>query len=370
MLRSLPKIMEARSMSRQLKRALVGAAAALALVVSGGTSVAAAIGTAATGAGAETIESVAVAAHLRAAKPKPAAVTFAVNPLVGGKKTTGTVRLSAPAPAGGAKVMLASKNPAFVKVPASVKVKAGKRTATFTAKTKATAKKRAVAVTATLNGKKAVKKLKLTPKRFLKGMTLSQATVPGGTALTGTVTLNSPAPAKGVGVRLESSSFRAEVDVAVTVPAGQRTAVFNIGTQKVAAQQKVKISAAYGGVTLSRTLTLTAGAAAAPELYDIVVHKDAAFVEDTVEADVVLTGPAPAGGAAVEVTSNKPGNVVFDAQGATKGIALIPAGQPNVKFYFGFKNLTGPLTFTISATYNGKTVVDAQTFTVTPLAAG
>lgn len=347
-------------MSRQLKRALLGAAAAVALVVSGGTAVAA------TGKGGETLDAVATAAHLRAAKPKPAALTFGKNPVAGGKKITGKIRLTAAAPAGGAKVMLASKNAAFVKLPAVVKVKAGQKTATFPVKTKATAKKRAIAVTAALNGKRITKKLRLTPRHFAKGLTLSDATVPGGTTVTGTVTLNSPAPAGGAGVKLFSGGYRAEVPAAVKVAAGQRTAVFQITTQKVGAQSAVKISAAYGGVTLSRTLTLTPGAVAAPELYDIVVHRDAAFVEATVEADVVLTGPAPAGGATITVTSDKPGKVSFDANGAATGTVVIPAGVPNVKFYFGFKDLNGPLTFTISATYKGKTVVDAQTFTVTP----
>ncbi|ROO83479.1 hypothetical protein EDD29_0982 [Actinocorallia herbida] len=350
-------------MSRQLKRVLIGGAVAVALVVSGGTAVAA--------AGGGSLDAVAEAVHLRAAKPKPAAVTFAANPLAGGKKTTGTVKLTTAAPAGGVKVTLTSKNTKFVKVPATVKVKAGQKTAKFTVKTTATAKKRTVAVTAALNGKKITKKLKLTPKHFLKGIALSQQNVNGGTALTGTVTLNAAAPKGGAGVLLETSNFRAEVPASVKVLAGERTAVFQVTTQKVAAQQTVKVSASYGGATLSRNLTLTPGAAEAPELYDIVVHADPNFTADAdgVEADVVLTGPAPAGGADVIVTSDKKDDVVFGlAQGAQQTVT-IPAGQPNVKFYFGFKNLTGPLTFTISATYKGKLVVDAQTFTVTPAAA-
>ncbi|RZA24931.1 MAG: hypothetical protein EOP02_12920, partial [Proteobacteria bacterium] len=58
-------------------------------------------------------------------------VGVAPNPVYGGQSATGTVTLSAGAPAGGARVTLSSASPAFV-VPASVTVAQGSTTATFT----------------------------------------------------------------------------------------------------------------------------------------------------------------------------------------------------------------------------------------------
>src|SRR5262249_16875724 len=67
--------------------------------------------------------------------PPPAASlsTVAVSPIsvVGGNPATGTVTLTAGAPAGGAVVSLSSANPAVASVPASVTVAAGPTSATF-----------------------------------------------------------------------------------------------------------------------------------------------------------------------------------------------------------------------------------------------
>ena len=69
--------------------------------------------------------------------PPPAAslssLSLSPTTVSGGGTSTGTVVLSAAAPAGGAVVALASGNPAAVTVPASVTVAAGKTSATFTA---------------------------------------------------------------------------------------------------------------------------------------------------------------------------------------------------------------------------------------------
>ena len=58
------------------------------------------------------------------------AVSASPNPVYGGQASTGTVTLTAAAPAGGALVALSSASPAFT-VPASVTVAQGASTATF-----------------------------------------------------------------------------------------------------------------------------------------------------------------------------------------------------------------------------------------------
>ncbi|MGH7391483.1 MAG: PQQ-dependent sugar dehydrogenase, partial [Candidatus Rokuibacteriota bacterium] len=81
----------------------------------------------------------------------PTALTFSPSSVEGGTPTTGTVTLSAPAPAGGAVVALSSDTPSLA-VPTAVTVPQGTPTTTFPATTSAVASLATATVTATLNG--------------------------------------------------------------------------------------------------------------------------------------------------------------------------------------------------------------------------
>ena len=87
--------------------------------------------------GSATATSVTLAGCTPASSPAPAAApslaTVAVNPnqVVGGDSSTGTVTLTAAAPAGGVEVGLSSDDTAAATVPASVTVPAGSTSASF-----------------------------------------------------------------------------------------------------------------------------------------------------------------------------------------------------------------------------------------------
>ena len=84
--------------------------------------------------------------------------------VVGGGTATGTVTLSAAAPAGGSVVALASSNASQAAVPASVTVPAGARTATFTVSTTPTRRNRSVTVSATLGSRTVAATLTVTAR--------------------------------------------------------------------------------------------------------------------------------------------------------------------------------------------------------------
>ena len=90
------------------------------------------------------------------ATPPPAAalssLTIAPPTVSGGQVATGTVSLSAPAPAGGAVVSLSTSNPGTATVPASVVVAGGSTTAGFTIATQSVRKNTNVTVTASYAG--------------------------------------------------------------------------------------------------------------------------------------------------------------------------------------------------------------------------
>jgi hypothetical protein len=79
----------------------------------------------------------------------------------------------------------------------------------------------------------------------------------GGNSVSGTVGLTQPAPAGGQPVSLSSSSSNASVPATVTVPAGQSSTGFTVGTTPVLSTENPVISASTGACAGASTgLTL------------------------------------------------------------------------------------------------------------------
>ena len=98
-----------------------------------------------------------------------------------------------------------------------------------------------------------------TLKPRLIGLTLSASRVSGGQPVTGTVTLNGPAPTGGLAIALTSSdTSRATLPSSVTVPAGAASATFPVTTSAVTTTGGASIGANGAGGTLSVTLTVLA----------------------------------------------------------------------------------------------------------------
>src|SRR5262249_24458079 len=134
-----------------------------------------------------------------------ASVTFASTSVSVGNSIQGTITLANAAGASGATVGLSSSNPAVATAPPSVDVAAGATTASFsvwgvTAGT--------VTITATMNGSiRQSAALAVSAGLRLLSITLSPATVVGGSNVLATVTLNGPAPNGGAKVTLSSDGI-------------------------------------------------------------------------------------------------------------------------------------------------------------------
>lgn len=85
------------------------------------------------------------------------------NSVVGGTSVTGTINLSAPAPAGGAVVSVFSNNPIAATAPSTVTIPAGSLSATFTITTTAVTSVQAVSITASYGGASQQASLSVTP---------------------------------------------------------------------------------------------------------------------------------------------------------------------------------------------------------------
>ena len=184
----------------------------------------------------------------------PASVT-------GGTAFTGTVTLNGESPAAGAYATVASSVPAAAhaangraNIPGSAKTGqwqgisspvSADTVVTFTAAYHAVVRQTTVAVLAAR----------------LSAMTFNPASVTGGQASTGTITLNGKAGPGGAKINLVSNSANASVPNAVTVPAGAASVSFMIRTGAVSTSQTASIFAqqfvtASQFVSLTRTLAI------------------------------------------------------------------------------------------------------------------
>jgi hypothetical protein len=181
-------------------------------------------------------------------------VTLDPDAVSGGTSTTGTVTLSGIAGSGGVVVKLKS-NSSSVSLGASVKVPAGKASATFVAKTIAVNSPTSAAVTASLGTVSQTTTLTINPP-YLVSLALNPGTVTGGKSSVGTVTISSAAPDGGLEISLSSSDSTAIVPAIVKVPSGHETITFTIRTVATKSTTTSTISAAKGGSSLTDVLTI------------------------------------------------------------------------------------------------------------------
>ena len=176
---------------------------------------------------------------------------FSISPstVSGGGNATGTVTLAQPAPSAGALVNLTSGS-STATVPASVTIPAGQTTATVPISTSAVSSSTTAVITAT-SANAIPATLTINPSSSssaacVGNVTLSKSEVIGGNSVNGTVGLTEPAPAGGQPVSLSSSSANASVPSTVTVPAGQTSTGFTVGTTPVLSTVNPVISATTG----------------------------------------------------------------------------------------------------------------------------
>lgn len=179
-------------------------------------------------------------------------------------------------------------------------------------------------------------------------LTLSPTTVAGGASSIASVTLSDAAPAGGLSVSISADSSAATVPSSILVPEGATSASFGVGTLPVTANTSVAIVAEANGATASGTLTVLAPVAPPTTLPNI---KEFAVSPKTIEAsayeikgEISLSGPAPAGGCAIQLTSSNPGALSVPAS------VKIAAGMKEAAFFLARGSVAKATTVQITAT--------------------
>lgn len=163
--------------------------------------------------------------NLKSIVLSPATVT-------GGTASSAVIKIDYPAPTGGTVVELRSQKPTLATVPATVTVPKGSDTITVPIPTAArNGDPISFYIYANLPGMGTQGKLLRVVRPVVTTVSISPSTVVGGISTTGTVTLNGPAAAGGLVVKLSSQKpTLASVPLTVTVPAGATSVNFTITT--------------------------------------------------------------------------------------------------------------------------------------------
>lgn len=210
---------------------------------------------------------VSVTALFTVTSANPTLSNLSISPLsvTGGSSGTGTITLTAPATGTGIRVSLSSDS-AIASVPADVNVASGASAASFTVTTSPVTTSQSAIIRATHGTASRAFTLSVTPGATgpaVASVTLSESSVVGGTAVTGTVRLESAAPSGGTTVFLSSDNTAvATVPATVTVPAGAIVVTFTVETKPTTNSQSSVIVAEAGGGRVGAVLTVTSEFAA------------------------------------------------------------------------------------------------------------
>jgi len=220
--------------------------------------------------------------------------------VLGGRNVSATVTLTGTAPPGGAKILISSDNSA-AQPPATVSVPFTASSATFSIPTSTVTTSQTCNITATLGRSSHTAQIAVIPALQL---TLASSSVVGGNSVSGTVTVADSAPIVGATVTLLSSNAAAAVPSFVVIPSNQNSAQFTITTTAVTAARTVAITATYGSVKQSATLTVNPPGS--PTLTGVTISPNRVTGGTNTSGVVTLGAAAPVGGITVTLQSSAP----------------------------------------------------------------
>jgi hypothetical protein len=192
------------------------------------------------------------------------AVTLSQPSIVGGSNQAvqATITLAANAPNEGATIMLSSSRPDIVSLPRSVRIFFSTQNTTFVnfiANPVSTPTE--VTITAYFGDSVRSAVVTVTPAAAntpaLSSLTLTPASVTGGSTSQGRVTISAAASSPTTITLSRSGSTAVTVPASVTIPAGATAANFTVNTSSVSSSVTATIGAALNGVSRSATLTVT-----------------------------------------------------------------------------------------------------------------
>jgi hypothetical protein len=278
-------------------------------------------------------------------------VTLNPTSVIGGaQSSTGTVTLSGPAPAGGAQVALSSSSTA-ASVPSSVTVPAGASRVTFTVSTSAVNSSTPVTITASFAGATNSSLLTVTAQpNYILSATPSSLSITQGTSGTSTVTI---APQNGLSgsVNLSAPGLPSGVSASFSPNPATTTSTLTLAASSAATTGTVTvtITGTSGTLTHTTTITLTVTPPPLPTVSSLTLDPTSVIGgTQSSTGTVTLSGPAPAGGAQVLLSSS-------NGAASVPSSVTVPAGATSATFTVNTSIVLLSTSTNISASYNGTT---------------
>ncbi|MGH7809345.1 MAG: hypothetical protein ACREP5_03605, partial [Candidatus Binatia bacterium] len=181
----------------------------------------------------------------------------------------------------------------------------------------------------------------------LSSVSVNPSAVTGGQAATGTVSLSGAAPSGGAVVNLSSANPPITVPASITVPATATSANFPVTTTSVTSTTVGNVTASYGGVTKSTTLTVNPPAPAA--LSGLSLNPKSVRGGMTSMGTITLTAPAPAGDMTINVSSSNP------SKASVPATVKVLAGNTSANFTITTASVNKRTIVTITASAAGVT---------------
>jgi hypothetical protein len=273
------------------------------------------------------------------------ALTFAPSPVTSGSSTLGTLVLNGkPGPTGFDVSLAIAGSPAGYSLSTNqLTFPSGVTSQTFTLNTPYEDATVNQTVNATM-----IPKAGYTPNTIagtvsvtadsIVSLFFSKNPVKGGDPLTGTVTLATAALAGGARVNISVTPNNGVVTIpaTITIPVGQTSATFNVVTTTTITAQNFVVTVSRGGSSVAKTLFVQ------PLTFTISIPSLIASGSPA-NGTITLSGPAPAGGVAVTLTSSSPTVV------AVPNTLTIAAGQTTATFPMVVSAVANDTLVTISA---------------------
>jgi hypothetical protein len=266
--------------------------------------------------------------------PSLSSLTLSSPTVLAGGTVTATLRLTSPAPAGGAVVRLQGSMEGQVIVPQSVTIPAGTISATFTTSpAPETPFPRWVFIQGSYgtSGGLQARILEIDPApgpATLLAIGPASQDLIGGNSGRASVALVIPAPPGGGVVSLTTDNPSIiHVPATVTIPGGNSASSFAIGTSRVTGLPTGgNVFATAGDVTKSIFVNVSADPNAPPLLQSMTISPSSVSGGTNATGTVFLSSPAPAGGISVTLATS-------NANAArAPGVVNVPAGQTSANF--------------------------------------
>jgi len=294
-------------------------------------------------------------------------LTLSASSVTGGEKLTGTVTLSAKAqgtgftvdlpPPGGAANVLAYQT--------TLTIPGGKTSATFPITTYPTATDFNVNVRAVLpgSGNHDVLSLLLIKAPVISAITVNPNSVTGGTSTSGTVTLTGAAAAGGVVVTLKGTNSTGVVPSTIIVPTGSASVSVPFTTKPVTAITTTTVKGTTGKASASTTFKVIP-----PTLQAFTINPLSVVGGAHTTGSISLTGPAPAGGTKVLLSSSSKSATVLPY--ITYGAGTSTGATIDVATSEVTSRTTCKITATVGTASIGITItilpIGIQSFTINP----